>query len=60
MDRDHGGRAYVEKTIDVPLNEKGRAIYAERTQNLQKGDPGARGRRTLHPCEFRSEEGLVQ
>ena len=30
---------FVEKTIDVPLTEKGRAIYAERTQNLQKDDP---------------------
>ena len=30
---------YVEKTIDVPLNDKGRAIYAARTANLQKDDP---------------------
>jgi hypothetical protein len=30
---------FVEKTVDVPLNEKARAIYAERTGNLQKDDP---------------------
>ena len=30
---------YVEKTVDVPLNDKGRALYAERTGNLQKDDP---------------------
>jgi hypothetical protein len=30
---------YVEKTVEVPLNDKGRALYAERTGNLQKDDP---------------------
>src|SRR5512135_1177739 len=30
---------FVEKTVEVPLTEKGRAIYAQRTGNFQKDDP---------------------
>jgi hypothetical protein len=30
---------YVEKTVEVPFTDKGRAIYAERTGSLQKDDP---------------------
>ena len=30
---------FVEKTVDVPFNEKGKQIYAERTASFQKDDP---------------------
>lgn len=30
---------YAEKTVEVPLTEKGAKLYAERTGNLQKDDP---------------------
>ena len=30
---------FVEKTVAVPFTEKGKQIYAERTENFQKDDP---------------------